>query len=113
MSLTFDSDGGSAGNATAYLNILTAHELHSTWFVTGEFAQANPAIVPLSQLMRWRESPHAMCVRDVPGSISARVVCVISAPRFETTLRLCYGSVERTGRHQDAEPQRGKLTSIG
>ncbi len=45
VSLTFDSDGGSPGNATAYLDILRANELHATWFVTGDFAQANPAIV--------------------------------------------------------------------
>jgi peptidoglycan-N-acetylglucosamine deacetylase len=45
VSLTFDSDGGSAGNAAAYLTILQAHGIHSTWFLTGMFAQANPTIV--------------------------------------------------------------------
>lgn len=45
VSLTFDSDGGSAGNAVAYLNILRAHGIHSTWFLTGLFARANPSIV--------------------------------------------------------------------
>lgn len=45
VSLTFDSDGGSPGNAAAYLDILSSHGLHATWFVTGDFAQANPAIV--------------------------------------------------------------------
>jgi peptidoglycan/xylan/chitin deacetylase (PgdA/CDA1 family) len=45
VSLTFDSDGGSAGNAITYLNILRAHQIHATWFLTGQFAQANPAIV--------------------------------------------------------------------
>lgn len=45
VSLTFDSDGGSAGNATAYLDILKAHQIHATFFLTGQFAQANPAIV--------------------------------------------------------------------
>ena len=45
VSLTFDSDGGSRGNALAYLNILQAHGIHATWFLTGYFAQANPDIV--------------------------------------------------------------------
>jgi peptidoglycan/xylan/chitin deacetylase (PgdA/CDA1 family) len=45
VSLTFDSDGGSAGNAYAYLDILSAHGIHATWFLTGDFAQANPDIV--------------------------------------------------------------------
>lgn len=45
VSLTFDSDGGSPGNANTYLDILHADGLHATWFVTGDFAQANPAVV--------------------------------------------------------------------
>ncbi len=45
VSLTFDSDGGSAGAATAYLDILHAHGIHASFFVTGAFAQVNPAIV--------------------------------------------------------------------
>ena len=45
VSLTFDSDGGSAGNAAAYLDILKAHQIHATFFLTGQFAQVNPAIV--------------------------------------------------------------------
>lgn len=45
VSLTFDSDGGAPGNASAYLDILRAHGLHAAWFVTGDFAQANPGIV--------------------------------------------------------------------
>lgn len=45
VSLTFDSDGGSAGNAIAYLDILRAHGIHATWFLTGTFARANPGIV--------------------------------------------------------------------
>lgn len=45
VSLTFDSDGGSAGNAAAYLNILKAHDIRATWFLTGAFAQANPSLV--------------------------------------------------------------------
>ncbi|MGE5334064.1 MAG: polysaccharide deacetylase family protein [Nitrososphaerota archaeon] len=45
VSLTFDSDGGSAGNAAAYLDILRAHGIHATWFLTGQFAQANPTLV--------------------------------------------------------------------
>lgn len=45
VSLTFDSDGGSLGNATAYLDILRTHGIHAAWFVTGDFARANPAIV--------------------------------------------------------------------
>lgn len=45
VSLTFDSDGGSPGNATTYLDILKAHGVHASFFVTGQFAQANPALV--------------------------------------------------------------------
>ncbi len=45
VSLTFDSDGGSVGNANAYLDILSADGIHATWFLTGQFAQANPAVV--------------------------------------------------------------------
>lgn len=45
VSLTFDSDGGSAGNAAAYLSILQAHNVRATWFLTGQFAQSNPALV--------------------------------------------------------------------
>ncbi len=45
MSLTFDSDGGSAGNAVRYLDILREYEIHTTWFLTGSFARANPSIV--------------------------------------------------------------------
>lgn len=45
VSLTFDSDGGSPGNATAYLNSLQSHhQIHASFFLTGQFAQANPAI---------------------------------------------------------------------
>ncbi len=43
--LTFDSDGGSAGNASRYLDILHARQVHATWFLTGYFAQANPSLV--------------------------------------------------------------------
>ena len=45
VSLTFDSNGGDPGNAAAYLDILRNHQIHATFFVTGEFAQANPALV--------------------------------------------------------------------
>ena len=45
VALTFDSDGGSAGNATSYLDTLSAYHIHATWFLTGYFAQANPNIV--------------------------------------------------------------------
>jgi peptidoglycan/xylan/chitin deacetylase (PgdA/CDA1 family) len=45
VSLTFDSDGGPAGNAASYLATLQADGIHATWFLTGEFAQANPALV--------------------------------------------------------------------
>ena len=43
--LTFDSDGGSAGNAARYLDILSARQIHATWFLTGDFARANPSLV--------------------------------------------------------------------
>jgi peptidoglycan/xylan/chitin deacetylase (PgdA/CDA1 family) len=43
--LTFDSDGGSAGNAARYLDILHAWQVHATWFLTGDFARANPSLV--------------------------------------------------------------------
>lgn len=43
--LAFDSDGGSVGNASAYLDILAAHGIHASWFLTGDFARANPNIV--------------------------------------------------------------------
>jgi peptidoglycan/xylan/chitin deacetylase (PgdA/CDA1 family) len=45
VALTFDSDGGSEGNATAYLDILAAYGIHASWFITGDFARANPSIV--------------------------------------------------------------------
>lgn len=45
VSLTFDSDGGSAGNAAAYLDTLSAHRLRVTWFLTGYFSRANPGLV--------------------------------------------------------------------
>ncbi|HEV2238179.1 MAG TPA: polysaccharide deacetylase family protein, partial [Ktedonobacterales bacterium] len=45
VSLTIDSDGGSPGNAAAYLTILHARGVRTTWFLTGQFAQANPALV--------------------------------------------------------------------
>ncbi|HEX8732849.1 MAG TPA: polysaccharide deacetylase family protein [Ktedonobacterales bacterium] len=45
VSLTFDSDGGSAGNAASYLDTLGAHDLRVTWFLTGYFARANPSLV--------------------------------------------------------------------
>lgn len=45
VSLTFDSDGGKSGNATQYLGILSAHQIHVTWFLTGDFARANPSLV--------------------------------------------------------------------
>ncbi|MGZ6285548.1 MAG: polysaccharide deacetylase family protein, partial [Ktedonobacterales bacterium] len=44
VSLTFDSDNGSPGNGTTYLNILQRHQIHATFFLTGMFAQANPAV---------------------------------------------------------------------
>lgn len=45
VSLTFDSDGGSAGNAARYLDILNARGVRVTWFLTGDFARANPGLV--------------------------------------------------------------------
>ncbi|HEU0028735.1 MAG TPA: polysaccharide deacetylase family protein [Ktedonobacterales bacterium] len=42
--LTFDSDGGSAGNAARYLDILSAHGVEATWFLSGDFARANPSL---------------------------------------------------------------------
>jgi peptidoglycan-N-acetylglucosamine deacetylase len=45
VTLTFDSDGGSVGNAAQYLDILQQHQIRATWFLTGQFAQANPAVV--------------------------------------------------------------------
>lgn len=45
VSLTFDSDGGSAGNAARYLDILSARHVTTTWFLTGDFARANPSVV--------------------------------------------------------------------
>jgi peptidoglycan-N-acetylglucosamine deacetylase len=45
VSITFDSDGGSAGNATSYLDTLSAYHVRTTWFLTGYFAQAHPDIV--------------------------------------------------------------------
>jgi peptidoglycan/xylan/chitin deacetylase (PgdA/CDA1 family) len=45
VSLTFDSDGGSAGNAALYLDILREFGIHTTWFLTGDFSRTNPALV--------------------------------------------------------------------
>lgn len=45
VALTFDSDGGSAGNATNYLDTLSAAGVRTSWFITGYFAQAHPDIV--------------------------------------------------------------------
>lgn len=45
VSLTFDSDGGGAGTAIQYLNILRARNVHATFFLTGLFARAHPDIV--------------------------------------------------------------------
>ena len=45
VSLTFDSDGGSAGTAIQYLTILRARHVHATFFLTGLFARAHPDIV--------------------------------------------------------------------
>lgn len=45
VSLTFDSDGGSAGNANQLLDILHNRQIRASWFVTGAFAQANPGVV--------------------------------------------------------------------
>lgn len=45
VSLTFDSDGSSAGNAAAYLDILRKHGIHATFFLTGNFASAHPDLV--------------------------------------------------------------------
>lgn len=45
VSLTFDSDNGSPGNASVYLSILHARGIRATWFLTGRFAQANPELV--------------------------------------------------------------------
>lgn len=45
VSLTFDSDGGDPGNATSYLDTLKRDGIHATFFLTGQFAQANPSIV--------------------------------------------------------------------
>jgi peptidoglycan/xylan/chitin deacetylase (PgdA/CDA1 family) len=45
VSLTFDSDGGSAGNASRYLDILGEHGIRVSWFLTGDFARANPGLV--------------------------------------------------------------------
>jgi peptidoglycan-N-acetylglucosamine deacetylase len=42
--LTFDSDGGNPGNAARYLDILYAHGIEATWFLTGDFARANPSL---------------------------------------------------------------------
>ncbi len=43
--LSFDSDGGSAGNAARYLDILGAHDVQASWFLTGDFARTNPSLV--------------------------------------------------------------------
>lgn len=45
VSLTFDSDGGDPGHATSYLDTLQRDGIHATFFLTGQFAQANPSIV--------------------------------------------------------------------
>lgn len=45
VSLTFDSDGGDPGNAASYLDTLQRDSIHATFFLTSQFAQANPAIV--------------------------------------------------------------------
>lgn len=45
VSLTFDSDGGNPANATSYLDTLQRDGIHATFFLTGQFAQANPSIV--------------------------------------------------------------------
>lgn len=45
VSLTFDSDNGSPGHATTYLDILERNHIKTTFFLTGLFANANPSIV--------------------------------------------------------------------
>src|SRR5437899_6135131 len=45
VSLTFDSDGGSAGTAILYLNILRERHIHATFFLTGLSARAHPDLV--------------------------------------------------------------------
>ena len=45
VSLTFDSDGGPSANANTYLDILKNRGVHATFFVSGQFVLANPAIV--------------------------------------------------------------------
>lgn len=42
VSLTFDSDGASVGKAIQLLDILRSRQIRTSWFVTGDFARANP-----------------------------------------------------------------------
>lgn len=45
MSLTFDSDGASVGKAVQLLDILRSRQIRTSWFVTGDFARANPGVM--------------------------------------------------------------------
>jgi chitooligosaccharide deacetylase len=45
VSLAFDSDGGDVNHAVQYLDILHTRGVHTTFFLTGEFAAAHPDVV--------------------------------------------------------------------
>ena len=45
VSLTFDSDGASVGKAVQLLDILRSRQIRTSWFVTGDFARANPGVM--------------------------------------------------------------------
>jgi peptidoglycan/xylan/chitin deacetylase (PgdA/CDA1 family) len=59
ITLTFDA-GADAGPAPRLLDILAAHHVHSTWFVTGQWAARNPTL-----LRRVRDEGHEIANHTV------------------------------------------------
>ncbi len=73
IALTFDA-GGPVGPASRILDILARHQLHTTWFLTGQWAAQNPSLVRRVQQESHEIGSHSMTHPDLT-TLSDPQVC--------------------------------------
>lgn len=64
IALTFDA-GGPAAPTSRILDILASHQLHTTWFLTGQWAEQNPELVQRVQREGHEIGNHSMTHPDL------------------------------------------------
>ncbi|MCL5264214.1 MAG: polysaccharide deacetylase family protein [Chloroflexi bacterium] len=92
VTLTFDS-GAAAGSTATVLDILRENHIHTTFFVTGKFAEANPALIKRIVAEGHTIGSHSYSHPDMTEISNAEIVSQLT--RTEETIKQVAGVVPK------------------